>query len=81
MSRIKNVLSTQSDIVDLEKSIKIQLNIVGLPLFRSSSGQFWPLLGRLENIGKGEPFIIGPFYGNSKLKNVSAYLTGLVDYF
>lgn len=73
------MLSTQSDIVALEKSIKIQLNIDGLPLFRSSSGQFWPILGWLENIGKWEPFIIGLFYGNSKPKNVSPYLNALVE--
>jgi hypothetical protein len=55
------------------------LNIDGFPLFRSSSGQFWPILGRLENIGKWEPFIIGLFYGNSKPKNVSTYLNALIE--
>lgn len=55
------------------------MNIDGFPLFRSSSGQFWPILGRLENIGKWEPFIIGLFYGNSKPKNASTYLNVLVE--
>lgn len=77
-SGIKTFLSAQSDIPNIEKLLKIQMNIDGLPLFRSSSGQFWPILGRIENIGKGEPFIIGLFYGNSKPNNISVYLNALI---
>ncbi|CAC5397969.1 unnamed protein product [Mytilus coruscus] len=61
-SSIKNALSDQSDLPNFEKSIKILMNTDGIPLFRSSRGQFWPIVGRLENIGKGEPFIIGLYY-------------------
>lgn len=58
--------------------IRMQLNIDGLPLFKSTNGQFWPILGRLENYLNDEPFIIGLYYGVTKPKSVDEYLTDFV---
>ena len=76
---IKHILSTEPDLDILTKNIQIQLNMDGLPLFRSSSSQFWPILARLVNVGMDTPFIVGLFYGNSKPSNVADYLKPLID--
>ena len=64
--------------------ISIQVNIDGLPLFRSFNGQFWPILGLIEyhqnNIQKNKsPFIIGLFYGKSKPSNCNGFLEKFVE--
>ena len=50
-----------------------------MPLCKSSRGQFSSFLGRVENVGKGEPFIIGLFYGTSKPSNLRKYLETLIE--
>ena len=58
--------------------LSLQMNIDGLPLFKSSSGQFWPILGMIEQLPQKEPFIIGLFYGNSK-PQVTEFLADFVE--
>ncbi|XP_035716752.1 uncharacterized protein LOC110861074 isoform X1 [Folsomia candida] len=59
------------------KVIKIQINIDGLPLFKSSSKQFWPILGRVIETKK--VFIIGLYFGNEKPSDVDNYLQKFVQ--
>lgn len=50
-----------------ENPIKINLNIDGLPLAKSSKVQFWPLLGQIIHTDYREkPFVIGVFCGYCK---------------
>lgn len=58
---------------DIDTKLKLQLNIGGLPLFKSTNDEFWPILGRMENVLDSRPFIIGLFYGESKLSSVNQY--------
>jgi len=53
------------------------MNIDGLPLFKSSNTQFWPILGRTIHPAVSKPFAIGIFLGNGKPKN---YLCDLIDH-
>lgn len=46
--------------------ISLQINIDGLPIFKSSAGQFWPILGMVDNLSQKDPFEIGVYYGTSK---------------
>lgn len=46
--------------------ISLQVNIDGLPLFKSSNIQFWPILARINNPLQSSPFIIGLFCENHK---------------
>ncbi|KAG1690735.1 hypothetical protein GQR58_007599 [Nymphon striatum] len=55
-----------------------RINIDGLPLFKSSGAQFWPILGKLVKPQISKPFIIGLFSGVSKPSNLFEYLEHLV---
>ena len=58
----------------------LQVNIDGLPLFKSSSESFWPILGLLKLAHcMMEPFIIGLWVGNSKPHDANQYLQCFVD--
>ena len=46
--------------------IEIDTNIDGVPLFKSSGGQFWPILVRLASPFVSDPFPVGIFYGDSQ---------------
>lgn len=66
--------------VILSDEIKLSFNIDGLPLHKSSSVQFWPILASLvHNHGNSKPFIVGIFCGNSKPKPLTLYLEDFVS--
>jgi hypothetical protein len=60
-------------------SISVQINIDGLPIFKSSGTQFWPILGMIDGEQRSSPFVIGVFCGNSKPTSLSDYLREFVD--
>lgn len=55
-------------------TLKLQINIDGLPLFKSTSDQLWPILGKILNIkSNNKVFIICLFNGTKNqiiLKNI-----------
>ncbi|XP_076313124.1 uncharacterized protein LOC143226245 [Tachypleus tridentatus] len=61
------------------KKLLLQINIDGLPLFKSSKLQFWPILGMLDHKGLKQPFLIGLFAGNSKPQNLDEYMKDFVE--
>lgn len=73
--------SFSNEFYDIDTKLKLQLNSDGLPLFKSTNDQFWPILGRIENLPDGRPFIIGLFYGESKPSNVNQYLEQFIEEF
>ena len=77
-SGILEKLASSSD-AKLEEHITLQINIDGLPLFRSSNDSFWPILGMLDSPLIKEPFIIGLYHGGGQ-KPTSAieFLSGFV---
>lgn len=56
----------------------MQFNIDGIPLFKSSRTQFWPILATVDCDKTRSPFIIGLFCGNSKLSSVWEYLRDFI---
>ena len=66
-------------------TVSLQINIDGLPLYKSSSAQFWPILGLIQNYSefftktKSDPFVIGLYHGNSKPSDVNEYLSDFVS--
>lgn len=62
------------------KTIYLQFNADGLPLFKSCSTEFWPILGNIycrENVYK--PFIVAVYVGVGKPTSVDKYLSQFVD--
>ncbi|KAK9700857.1 hypothetical protein QE152_g30975 [Popillia japonica] len=60
--------------------VKISFNIDGIPLFKSSSVVFWPILGKIVNIKniKPKPFTIGVYCGSSKPTPLSSFLEDFI---
>lgn len=57
---------------------KLQLNFDGLPIFKHTSTQFWPILGLLQRYTK-KTMLIGLFCGTSKPNSLTEYLHDLVQ--
>ena len=60
-----------------KQCLSLQVNIDGLPLFKSASIQFWPILGMIEKTRM--PFIIGLFCGLQKPKPLDEYLHDFIE--
>ena len=66
-------------------TVSLQINIDGLPLYKSSSAQFWPILGLIQNYSefftkmRSDPFVIGLYHGNSKPSDVNEYMSDFVN--
>ena len=65
------ILALSVDVIDYH------INVDGLPLFRSSSTQLWPILGKI--VGLQCPFMIGAFCGPSKPSNVNEFLHSFIE--
>lgn len=61
------------------QSIEININIVGLPIYKSSNDQFWPILYNIHNMSHIKPMIIGLFYGKNKPAKIEEFLKPFVD--
>lgn len=46
----------------------------GLPLFKTSTKCFWPILTKINEKGDATPFVIGVFCGNGKPSTLGEYL-------
>ena len=73
-----NLLRLLKNVKKLRKceTLSLQFNVDGLPLFKSSNIQLWPILCRVKNIAT--PFVIALFCG-SKKPDVEPYLRQLVQ--
>lgn len=59
--------------------IRLSFNIDGLPLYHSSSIQFWPILGLIRNhSGTFSPFTIAVFCGKMKPSPLSSYFEDFI---
>lgn len=68
---VRQILSENPSFVEKNKRIQLKVNVDGLPLFKSSSSQFWPILGCF---GNQKVFVIALYYGNTKPSSVEEYL-------
>lgn len=75
---LKEEILRYSSIIVLNENIKISIGIDGLPLSKSSSTQFWPILAYILP-HKQYVFPIGIFYGHTKPKNSNEFLKDLIS--
>ncbi|KAL1279273.1 hypothetical protein QQF64_025946 [Cirrhinus molitorella] len=78
LTSIRNVLSKYVHTLADGFSLKLQINIDGLPLFKSSSLQLWPILGLLLSVPMKEPVVIGLFCGPKKPSSAKEFLGDFV---
>lgn len=65
---------------DDKEPLILQFNKDGLPLFKSSSREFWPILGKVvfkPRIYK--PFKVGLYFGKGKPNNVQEFLKKFIE--
>lgn len=62
-------------------NIKLNINIDGLPLTKSSTSQFWPILGSIANQNNSKPFVISLFHGINKPVCSDQFIKPFVDEF
>ena len=60
-------------------SVLVQFNIDGLPLFKSTNAQLWPILSHVIEPFESKPSVVGLFSGNKKPGNVQQYLQSFKD--
>lgn len=78
LSAFHRILDNVWSVLPDRHAFLLQLNFDGLPLFKSTGTQFWPILGMLQGYSKN-PVVIGLFCGNSKPNSLSEYLQHLVN--
>ncbi|KAL2087968.1 hypothetical protein ACEWY4_016796 [Coilia grayii] len=61
------------------QTIRLKFNIDGLPIFKSSKVQFWPILAMVDCDYTKTPFIVGLFCGTGKPSNVHEYLKAFME--
>lgn len=78
LNAFHRILDNEWSVLPDRHTFRLQLNFDGLPLFKSTGTQFWPILGMLQGYSKN-PVVIGLFCGNSKPNSLSEYLQRLVN--
>lgn len=73
--------SPGSVISSLQSEIQFNVNCDGIPLHKSSSKQFWPILIQFcsETKSLSDPYVVGIFYGNSKPNGIHGYLKKFIE--
>ena len=61
--------------------LSIQVNVDGIPLYKSSNIQLWPILGILKGTTVEKPFTIGVYAGSHKPRNMAEFLHDFIDEF
>ncbi|XP_077505009.1 uncharacterized protein LOC144114879 [Amblyomma americanum] len=61
------------------ENVELHANIDGLPLHRSSQTALWPILCRVINIKKSEPFMVSAYCGAGKPPCLQEYLRPFID--
>lgn len=59
--------------------ILVDINIDGLPLFKSSKAQLWPILMKVVNITSLSVFPVGVYVGRSKPNNIEEFFHEFVQ--
>ncbi|XP_073727161.1 uncharacterized protein [Misgurnus anguillicaudatus] len=71
---LSGILQNNMSILRTTTNLELQVNIDGLPLYKSSTKQFWPILCTVQNLEQVEPVTVGLFCGASKPNSLEEYL-------
>lgn len=78
---VNNLQRILENVKEDVSDVKLLVNVDGLPLFKSSKNQLWPILGMVANVPSiiKIVFPIGIYCGQSKPKSSSSYLREFVE--
>lgn len=79
LSSLKATISKYAKTLAEGMTLGLQININGLPLFKSSTVQLWPILGLLVTIPMKEPVVIGAYCGPKKPSSATEFLSDFVN--
>lgn len=71
---IQEIILNSSEVIE-NNTILLQINIDGIPLYKGSAHQFWPILGSVE----AKVFVIGIYSGEGKPESVNSYLSDFIE--
>lgn len=74
-----NRMIERINIPKTENFLSLSLHFDGIPIFKSSNKQFWPILGKVDQAADQRPFVIGLYYGTSKPNSANGYLGALIE--
>jgi hypothetical protein len=69
-------LHSHPTFVARNNTLTFTVNMDGVPLYKSTSGQFWPLLCQ---VGRNDPFLVALYYGVKKPDSISDYLQEFIE--
>lgn len=73
-----NITQIVLKIQNVPEVLRLSFSVDGLPISRSSKGQFWPILARLDDLNL-RPFVAGMYYGHKKPDDPNEYLKYFVN--
>lgn len=76
---IQNQIKSLGILFDDYEEIIVDLNIDGLPVFRSSRVQLWPILLKIKNIKNIQVIPVGIYLGKSKPNDISIFLADFIS--
>lgn len=76
---IENCLRNALIQLDRPLSISLDINTDGLPVHKSSTKNFWPILCKVFEFPEIPPMAAGIFYGTSKPKSATEFLSPFID--
>lgn len=75
-SCLSNILNDNKDFIESNDIIKCNINIDGIPLFKSSSEQFWPIMLKFSNF---RPALVALYCGGKKPQPVDEFLKDFLE--
>lgn len=76
---LKNCLENYFEDLNQTKNIHLNFNIDGLPVYKSSKIQFWPILFSIHDIQHFYPMVVGMYCGESKPPSAEEFLRPFVN--
>lgn len=76
---VRPITDNMSVSVQNIEEVSLQVNIDGLPLFKSSNMQLWPILGKLVQPVYSKPFVIGLYSGTRKPSCIFEYTEKMIE--
>lgn len=80
-SGLQRSIQIYSDFI-IGNKIKLNINIDGVPLSKSSGSQFWPIMASIEDVDTyTSPFVIGVYHGLCKPNDANDFLLDFINDF